>query len=195
MKAKEIDYELMDEWFYYDEISPSCLRWKKGNKYNKLIVQGCSVGWKAKNGKGRVCGWRVHLLGKEYSIHRVIWVLLNKHISSEKVIDHIDGNPLNNKKDNLREVSVKVNNRNVRRGLRNITGVMGVFLRESESRRYYYAQWREVSGPYRSRYFSINKYGEEEAFRLACQAREEAIKRLNEQGAGYTETHGEELPY
>ena len=41
-----------------------------------------------------------------------------------------------------------------------------------------------------SRCFTISKYGEQEAFRLAYEWREQKIKELNEQGAGYTERHG-----
>jgi hypothetical protein len=33
------------------------------------------------------------------------------------------------------------------------------------------------------------KYGEAEALRLACEARENAIKELNAQGAGYSDKH------
>jgi hypothetical protein len=52
------------------------------------------------------------------------------------------------------------------------------------------AQWYDLSGKKHSKSFSISKYGYEEAFRLACEARVEAIRLLNEQGAGYTEYHG-----
>ena len=38
--------------------------------------------------------------------------------------------------------------------------------------------------------FSVEKHGNEEAFRLACEWRSEQIRLLNEQGAGYTERHG-----
>ena len=37
--------------------------------------------------------------------------------------------------------------------------------------------------------FCVNKYGEEEAQRLAVETRENAICALNNQGAGYSERH------
>lgn len=42
----------------------------------------------------------------------------------------------------------------------------------------------------RTRWLCVSNHGKEEAFRLACEARENAIKELNAQGAGYSENHG-----
>lgn len=68
---------------------------------------------------------------------------------------------------------------------------MGVSLRVRRGREdSYMVCWKGLQGEDYRKYFSILKYGKEEAFRLACEAREEAIKRLNEQGAGYSENHG-----
>lgn len=38
--------------------------------------------------------------------------------------------------------------------------------------------------------FSTHKFGNDEAFRLACEYRIEMVAELNRQGAGYTKTHG-----
>ena len=65
------------------------------------------------------------------------------------------------------------------------TSVTGV-LKEGACFR---ATWRENDKP-KSKRFSINRLGHEEAFRLACEYREQKIRELNEQGAGYTERHG-----
>lgn len=73
----------------------------------------------------------------------------------------------------------------------NTTGVTGVHKHHKNGVLCRYtADWRELDGTRRSKSFSINKYGKEEAFRLACETRENAIKELNEQGAGYSENHG-----
>lgn len=77
--------------------------------------------------------------------------------------------------------------RNRRKRTDNKTGVTGVLLEENKR---YRATWEDISGKTKSKSFSILKYGKEEAFRLACEARENAIKELNEQGAGYSENHG-----
>lgn len=77
--------------------------------------------------------------------------------------------------------------RNHRKQSNNTSGVVGVIKEEGVR---YRAVWVELNGKPKRKSFSINKYGEEEAFRLACETRENAIKRLNEEGAGYSENHG-----
>lgn len=191
MKAKEINYELMNEWFYYDETSPSCLRWKKKVGGSQKVKVGSVAGALKQKQQGRHMYkyWQVRLKGDEYMAHRIVYVLHHKLINNEFHVDHVDHDSTNNKIGNLRNVSHSVNARNMRIFATNSTGVTGVRLRGDR----YVAFWSEDGGRWGKRgmkSFSINKYGEEEAFRLARQAREEAIKRLNEQGAGYTETHG-----
>lgn len=55
---------------------------------------------------------------------------------------------------------------------------------------YYVAHWCDIDGEYQGKYFSIDKLGESEAFRLACEYRQQRIEELNAQGAGYTARHG-----
>ncbi|MCZ2397819.1 MAG: hypothetical protein LC100_14915 [Chitinophagales bacterium] len=54
--------------------------------------------------------------------------------------------------------------------------------------RNYTANWTE-SGILKSKTFAVNKYGEEEAYRLACEARLAAIERLKLLGFVYTDRH------
>lgn len=69
----------------------------------------------------------------------------------------------------------------------NKSGVTGV---HNQQGRYWVASWYVAPKKQKSRYFSIEKYGEELAFFAACEMRELAIERLNLLGAGYTENHG-----
>jgi hypothetical protein len=54
---------------------------------------------------------------------------------------------------------------------------------------YWKAVW-EHDGKTKTRYFSIDRLGDEEAFKAACKHRKEMIELLNNAGAGYTERHG-----
>ena len=59
--------------------------------------------------------------------HRVIWKMV--HDEEPEEIDHIDGNPSNNRLDNLRAVDRITNLRNMRRSKANTSGVTGVHFR------------------------------------------------------------------
>jgi hypothetical protein len=94
---------------------------------------------------------------------------------------------------NVRWATDKEQARNRRIKNTNKTGITGVSLRmASDGSKRYVSQWVTQEGEVRSKSFSIKKHGEAEAFRLACEAREQAIKELNAQGAGYSENHGKE---
>ncbi len=64
---------------------------------------------------------------KRYYAHRVIWQLVHGPIADGLCIDHIDGNGLNNRIENLRVVSLATNQRNRVVSRNNTTGVSGVF--------------------------------------------------------------------
>lgn len=91
-----------NEYLYYDETSPSCLRWKVNRG---ALKQGDVAG----SIKKRENTWRVTLCGKSYYAHRVIWQLHNPEKELPTAIDHIDRNSLNNIYSNLRAASTKQN--------------------------------------------------------------------------------------
>lgn len=77
----------------------------------------------------------------------------------------------------------------------NKSGVTGVCWQNDKGKLAAVAFWREFDPSrdkmvIKSKSFSVSKYGEEESFRLAVKTREEAIKKLNALGYGYTENHG-----
>lgn len=153
----------------------------------------------SQQGKIGHCGWAACLYGKQYwkvkfrnkgvMVHRIIWSLLNGEIPDNFVIDHLDGDGLNNKLDNIRLVSKAKNAVNKSKSKANTSGQTGVFrFREGTL-----TGWRvilTIDSDKVSKRFYDHKLGEEEAFRLACEWRKEQIRLLNEQGAGYTERHG-----
>lgn len=63
---------------------------------------------------------------KRTRVSRVVWAMTYGYWPKLE-IDHIDGNPLNNRIDNLREVDHVTNGRNQRTPTNNTTGVCGVY--------------------------------------------------------------------
>lgn len=186
-------------WFKYSPESPSGLVWSDEHpplppfcKSNVVPLE--AVGYFTKEGY-----WKINVpCSGIVSAHRVVFLLNNANANIEGlVINHIDTNPSNNRIENLELVTQRVNNRRRKNNLGNVrtdnkTGVNGVYKtidRRQGSFRYR-AMWVTLDGEKKTKSFSCNLLGEQEAFRLACEWRAEQIRLLNEQGAGYTERHG-----
>ena len=68
----------------------------------------------------------------------------------------------------------------------NTSGITGVHLTQA-----WVATWNDMETmKTNSKSFSVNKYGNELAFKLACEWRERMISEMNEKGAGYSAEHG-----
>jgi hypothetical protein len=186
-----------NDWFVYDCTSPSHLvrktDWRTGSGGNFLRE---AVGSPAGSFNGLKSYYLVYCCGKRFQAHRVVWEIINGPIPEGFGIDHIDGNGLNNSPQNLRLASAAINARNATLRSDNVTGIVGVTLTNSKQRngsitQGYVAHWCDAStGKRFSKRFALNNYGNDEAFRLACEYRAKMITELNEQGAGYTERHG-----
>jgi len=176
----------LKEIFYYDETSPSFLRWnievRAGKNYNIIRAN-----------KGDVAGSKDNLnyfkvkYGKIYErVHRVIWQLFFGKIPDGFIIDHVDGNPSNNNVQNLALKTIAENTRNSKKNSRNTSGYVGVSYLKTG---YWRAQWH-IGDKIESKYFSVKTYGNSDAKNLAIKAREEGILKLNILGYKYTERHG-----
>lgn len=175
------------EHVYYDESSPSFLKrkhaWLSGKNY-------CVVRAPAGSNIGHECQaygyYLVCIKSKNYRASRVVWELFNGPIEEGMQIDHIDGNRANNKISNLRCVSSRTNGQNKRLLDENKSGVNGVCytLKTTKEKDYYYwtATWRGIDSKRNMANFSVEKLGYDEAFRLACKCREDAIIYLNSNG-------------
>lgn len=194
-KGIPIDVNL-SEYFYYDETSPSCLRWavpRYAGEFKSVQVIGKEdvAGNKMKKGGH----WQINLTvdGKRIRLlaHRVIWQLIHGTIPDDMVIDHINMDGSDNRLSNLRCITQTQNVRNGKKKSHNKTGITGVsYLKDGHGYWYHVAHWYEIDGKHRVKYFSVNKYGFEESLNKACAYRDKMIAELNEQGAGYSPNHG-----
>lgn len=190
----KIDYNSIDfkSNFTYSKDSPTGLVWNKDvyccNPPHILKHTGDIAGGIDKRDNYS----RVYLDGKSYLAHRIIWILHNEFISDSCEIDHIDGNRRNNTIENLREVPRSINNRNHKMKKNNSSGTNGVSIKDNGcGNLYYVARWRDVILQKEfCKHFSIDKLGEEEAFRLASEYRDKMISEQNSIGAGYSDRHG-----
>ena len=134
--------------------------------------------------KGDPTGYiRIRRGKKQHYLHRLIWEELVGPIPAGMQIDHIDGNKLNNSIENLRVVSPEVNCKNKVKLSRNQTGTTGVQLRAG---RYWRATWTSQKGVQHEKSFSINKYGFDQAKKLAEEYRNLMLHSLKD----YTDRHG-----
>jgi hypothetical protein len=183
-----VDYS---HYVYYDETSPSCLRWKVDvmvGKYYKIYRcrAGDVVG--TANGKGY---YLTRINYKNLSCHRIVYeIKYGVKLSDSDFIDHIDGNNQNNKYQNLRAVSKAINSRNCRISRNNSTGITGVFFKmNAVGNTYAVANWM-VNNKVCNKYFSVDKLGIMVAFKEAALCRKKKLAEMNLSGAGYTTRHG-----
>lgn len=101
--AHELSFDYLNEWFYIDPDSPSGLRWKKQQHRSKKYA-GDQAGSILTKETGKQY-WQIKLNHKVYKVHRIVYLLTFGNIEQDLVIDHIDGNGLNNNISNLRLVS------------------------------------------------------------------------------------------
>jgi hypothetical protein len=145
--------------------------------------------------KGQPSRWTITINGKSYASHRIIYILVYGYLSEDSVVDHIDGNPLNNRIGNLRAVTKRTNAQNQRMRRDNKSGVVGVCKLTTTDIRgnilhFWTAFWKDINTRSQSKSFSIKKLGDEEAFKLAVDYRRSVIESLQQEGMCYTGRHG-----
>lgn len=197
MSKSTKDYNKINwsEHFYLDSSSPSGLRWNRdvlhgtGKKFIRYH-KGSATGSLVLDRDKYPTAWRTKLNGVSYLIHRIVWVLHYGNIDNTLVIDHLNGNPLDNSVENLKLKTQKANCRNVKLNTLNNSGVKGVCMIFRNKVLNWAATWRKPNGKPAIKLFSTYKCSSEEAFRLACEYRTAQIALLNENGANYTLRHG-----
>lgn len=169
-ETKEISCEDVSQLVYYDETSPTFLRWKVDRvfgswRFNKDAVAGhCSSNPETYSS--------VRIYGKSYRAHRVIWVLFNGGIDSGSVIDHIDRDRHNNKISNLRLVNQSQNSKN-RRFKPNEVGERNISKKGDG-----YAVLFRVNRSSRSTFFGASRFGSLDiALKEAIKFRDDLVEK------------------
>jgi len=120
-----ITQEMIKEYFNYNKITGIFMRIKRSaNDNNGLSKLFCEAGTISTTHKEGLKYRTVRFKGKTYKTHRLIWLYVTGYLPVE--IDHEDGNGLNNKWCNLRNVSTLVNAKNHSKQSNNTSGVTGV---------------------------------------------------------------------
>ena len=165
----------LEDYFYYDESSPSCLRWKIPNYCGR--------------GRGRISTnahdvaghfdsyWCVLLNGVKHKVHRVILQLAGEDLTN-KVVDHINRNTKDNRKSNLRVVSFKENCRNRKLPSNNSTCVAGVHFDIKRSTTYAVTTWYEDDGKKQTKSLNTAHLGLLPAFAAAVALKSQKNEKL-----------------
>ena len=98
----------------------------------------------------------------------------------DKVVDHINRNTLDNRRENLRVVDNNINAINAKARVESKTNIRGVYFRKARpgiAKASWICEWSDKEGRH-SKSFSVEKYGEERAFELACSLRKEKMKEM-----------------
>lgn len=125
--------------------------YKDGNLYwkqtsNKKIKAGTLAG--GIDNKGRK---RISIKGKSYQAHRLVYLL--HYGNMPEMLDHIDGNPLNNKIDNLRPANHSKNGFNRKIGKNNTSGIKGLSWSKKSQK------WQtSIKANNKTHYFGYYKY-------------------------------------
>lgn len=177
--------------FEYDESSPTCLRYAKEIRSGRdgrilLRAKGDIAGSFVVKSKSKIpARVVVGVKRKGYSAHRIIWQMFNGEIPQGMVIDHLDGNPWNNKIENLQCKTIRANNQNRGAHYESNTGISGVSWSIDRGNLYaraicYFDNKR------RSKAWSVKKYGIIPAMCYAIRWRRNMIQNAKNHGEDYT---------
>lgn len=127
--------------------------------------------WTANKGKGK---YTYYVKSRKSVIRNQDHILFHNRAFPHLIeVDHINRDGLDNRSCNIREGSGRVNANNKRMQVNNKSGVKGVYKENARAGRSerWVAQWNDEEGKKRKKAFAISLYGEDEAYRLACEHR------------------------
>ena len=175
----KVVYADISKHLAYDKTSETFLVWKNDRyAWNGALITKCGS---VAGCRDKLSGYvKLKINGIQYKGHRLVYCLANKtDLDENLVIDHIDRDKFNNNSENLRIVSHQENSRNKipTKQSNNKTGNIGVILWDDTKGSLHFKATCTYTvnrkSVLKSKTFSISKYGEQEAFRLACEARKQ----------------------
>ena len=134
--SKPIPIQAIVESLECNPASPSGLMWKirplnhfnsrrEWKRWNARFAHSTAGAmW---NGKY----WRIMVSGVLYRVHRLVWCLSHGTDPGSKMLDHINGNGLDNRIENLRLANHSQNASNRRKQSKNTSGTVGVVWHKS----------------------------------------------------------------
>lgn len=160
-----ISRDFVSSFVYYDETSPTCLRWLNRMKNNALqdSPAGSSAGVRGYSS--------VEICGTNYLCHRVVWTLIHGDFDSGCLVDHINGSRSDNRIANLRLVT---HHENARNKLCAIPSSGYRLIREGPDGLSYGIRWSD-GGHRKYKNFSIKYYGTKEKCLFAAYKFREAL--------------------
>lgn len=180
--------------FYYDETSPTGLRFlfdnkSSGDKKRYAHDPAGSFRDAFRDGSLRRMGIHVKINGKYQLVHRIIWEILNGPIHAGMVIDHLNGDPWDNRVENLACKSFLHNSQNLKKNIKNTSGAVGVNYVKYKGKVSLAQACIQHNRKIYKKCFSVKNFGYEGCFEMAKQWRDNMIIYLNKNGAMITERH------
>ena len=106
------------------EMLHNLFEYRDGHIYYKVSKGRCKDGSKAGTYRPHDKAYQVIINGKHYLTHRIVFMMQNGYLP--EFVDHIDGNPLNNNIENLREATAQTNQYNRKLSKNNTSGCKNV---------------------------------------------------------------------
>ena len=180
------------EVFYYDETSPTCLRWKidiifKGERLR--VSAGDVAGNLCRDGQKKKCV-NIRYAGKDYKAHRIIWEILKGSIPNGMVIDHLNRNPWDNSIENLSCKTRAGNARNQSKRKDNSSGFTGIRWEGIKPETTKVFGRVTFEGVEYSKCFAVKSLGLVPALAAAILWRKWKMKELSKSINGFTDNHG-----
>ena len=174
---RKLDISHLNECVRYDESSKTFLRWRERprNHFKSEIAYKAWGSAFAHKDAGALqiqpCGtryWSITINERRYRLHRIVYALTRGIDPHGMEIDHIDGNGLNNQKENLRIATPSENQHNKKLYKNNKSGKRGVCFDRK------YNKWRAVV-THNRKYITIGRFNTQQE---ASEAYEKTSKQL-----------------